>query len=222
MTSWKKSKFESLRERLTDWQLNRGYNKAHEKHPLVYSQRAGIMYSLIFSMLLWWIPVAGPAIAGYLSGRKAGSVSKALSANLISTSVIILLTLSLVPFSSGFLGFAGSYLSSGVLTLSQSQLVSTSNILTDMYTGYGLVRTFAIIIPSSIITLLTFSYVGGFQSSLKTQEEHFSKSYLARDVDEKVIARSRNKPTVQVVKSIKEYQGAGDDSEDSYGGWSYL
>ncbi|HKJ96677.1 MAG TPA: hypothetical protein VJ944_02915 [Thermoplasmataceae archaeon] len=223
MTSWKRSRFSTAKEKLRDWQIEKEFKKTRRKHPLIYSQRAGVFYSLVFGLLLWWIPVAGPAVAGYLSGRKAGSVAKALTANLIATAVIVLLTFSLVPFTAGPLGFAGNYLSSGLLTLSQSKLVAASNILTDMYTGYGIIRTFAIILPSSLVTLLTFGYVGGFHSSLKTQEENYSMSYMAKNVDEKVVSKHRNAPSVQVVRSgIKEYNSGGDDSEDRYSGWSYL
>ncbi len=223
MTSWKKSRFGSAKEALRQWQLDKGFKKSRKKNPLIYSQRAGIFYSLVFSMLLWWIPVAGPAIAGYFSGRKAGTTTRAITANLISTAVIVLLTFSLMPFTSGPLGYFGGYLSSGILTLSHSQLVSASNVLTDMYTAYGIIRTFAIILPSSLITMLIFGYVGGFHSTLKSQEENYSMSYMARDVNDKVISQYRNRPSVQVVRSaIKEYNSGGDDSEDHYGGWSYL
>lgn len=223
MTSWKKSRLSSAREALHQWQIEKEFKKSRNKNSLIYSQKAGIFYSIVFSMLLWWIPVAGPAIAGYLSGRKAGTVAKALSANLISISVIVLLTFSLMPFATGPLAYVGNYLSTGVLTLSQSKLASVSNVLTDMYTGYGIIRTFAIILPSSIVTLLTFGYVGGFHSALKTQEENYSMSYMSKNVDDKVVSHYKNKPSVQVVRTaIKEYNSGGDDSEEHYGGWSYL
>lgn len=223
MTSWKKSRLSSAREALHQWQIEKEFKKSRKKNALIYSQKAGIFYSIVFGLLLWWIPVAGPAIAGYFSGRKAGSVSKALSANLISVAVIVLLTFSLMPFASGPLGYFGNYLSTGVLAISHSKLAAASNILTDMYTGYGVIRTFAIILPSSIITLLSFGYVGGFHSALKTQEENYSMSYMSKNVDDKVISQYKNKPSVQVVRStIKEYNSGGDDSEEHFGGWSYL
>ncbi len=223
MTSWKKSRLGSAREALRQWQLDKEFRKSRQKNPLIYSQSSGVFYSLVFALLLWWIPVAGPAIAGYFGGRKAGTVPKAITANLIATAVIVLLTFTLLPFTTGPLGYIGSYLNSGILTLSQSQLFAASNFLTDMYTGYGIFRTFAIILPSSLITLLTFGYVGGFHSAMKTQEENYSMSYMARDVNDKVVSQYRNRPSVQVVRSaIREYNSGGDDSEDHYGGWSYL
>src|SRR5207249_9995249 len=38
---------------------------------------------LILSFLLWWIPPAGPMIAGYVGGRRAGSPIKAVIAALM-------------------------------------------------------------------------------------------------------------------------------------------
>ena len=48
-------------------------------------------------------------------------------------------------------------------------------------------------------------------------------SYMAKNVDEKVISKHRSAPTVQVVRSaIKEYNSGDGDSEDHFGGWSHL
>jgi hypothetical protein len=45
---------------------------------------------LILSVLLWWIQPAGPMIAGYVGGRRAGSPWKAVVAALLPVAVILL------------------------------------------------------------------------------------------------------------------------------------
>ncbi|MDR3206067.1 MAG: hypothetical protein LBT41_03095 [Candidatus Methanoplasma sp.] len=42
----------------------------------VYDARTAFFFGLILSALMWWIPTVGPAIAGYVCGRKAGSMVK--------------------------------------------------------------------------------------------------------------------------------------------------
>ena len=221
--TWKKSRFDSVKEMFNRWQLEKYYARDNQKDILIYSQSKGIAYALVFSILLWWLPVAGPALAGYLAGRKSGTVTKAIFSSLIATSVIMLLTLSLLPFKEGVLSSFGTYLNTGVLALSQSKLVSSSNFLTDMYTSYGIIKTFSIIIPSSIITLNIFSYVGGFYTTLKTQEEKFSRDYMSRNVEDKIYSASRNRPKVQIErKKIREFNSGENDTDDGFNGWSYL
>lgn len=40
-------------------------------------------WMLVLSILLFWLPVVGPLIAGFVGGRKAGSLSNALIAVLL-------------------------------------------------------------------------------------------------------------------------------------------
>ncbi len=39
-----------------------------------------ILWMLLISVLLFWLPVFGPLIAGFVGGKKAGSVGKAIIA----------------------------------------------------------------------------------------------------------------------------------------------
>lgn len=54
-----------------------------EKNVVVYrrgSVIAGALWMLLISLLLFWLPVAGPLIAGFVGGRKAGGVGPAILA----------------------------------------------------------------------------------------------------------------------------------------------
>jgi hypothetical protein len=44
------------------------------------SVSSAIVWMFLLSILLFWLPIAGPLIAGFVGGRKAGSVSNALLA----------------------------------------------------------------------------------------------------------------------------------------------
>lgn len=41
---------------------------------------SGVIWMLIISVLLFWLPVIGPLLAGIVGGKKAGGVGKALLA----------------------------------------------------------------------------------------------------------------------------------------------
>ncbi|MCL2785920.1 MAG: hypothetical protein FWD81_01680 [Methanomassiliicoccaceae archaeon] len=62
---------------------------------------SAIRYTLLISMLLWWIPIVGQALAGYVGGRKAGTPARGMVATLASVLVLIgLMTI----ISSGIIG----------------------------------------------------------------------------------------------------------------------
>lgn len=211
-----------LREELKIRSIQKEYNKKNKKEVLTYSQPKGIYYTVLFSLLLWWIPIAGPAIAGYIGGRKSGSTTKAIASSLIATSVILILTFLMAPFTSGPLSGANTYFGSGVLTLSQSRLFAYSGLLSNLYTGYGIYKTFAIILPGSVVVLNIFSYTGGFMTTLKTQEDHLNYSYMNQNIDEK-LRSVRSAPKVKVGRRvIKEFTDGSNDEDEGIGGWSYL
>ena len=43
----------------------------------------GMVWMLILSVLLFWLPVAGPLVAGFVGGRKSGGVGNAILAALL-------------------------------------------------------------------------------------------------------------------------------------------
>jgi hypothetical protein len=43
----------------------------------------GMVWMLVLSILLFWMPVAGPLIAGFVGGRKSGSIGNAILAALL-------------------------------------------------------------------------------------------------------------------------------------------
>jgi len=51
--------------------------------PVVYSFWSAAKYTFALSLLLWWLPVFGQMIAGYVGGRRAGSPWKGMVAAII-------------------------------------------------------------------------------------------------------------------------------------------
>lgn len=216
MTGWKRSIIGELTEKIRLRSIFRLDQNKQKKASLNYSQSKGIMYALIFSVLLWWIPVAGPGIAGYLSGRKSGSISKSLVSALVADALITFAMVSLAPFSTGTLGIMSSYLKDGIVTASTSSVFMVSNLATDLNTYYGFIKTIAVILPSAITTLTIFSYVGGFVSSMKIAEENYNYGYVKSDAG----VTSWKKPRVEIrERSVTPFTGDRRD-DDSALGWS--
>jgi|GEM_PF-1767155 len=49
----------------------------------------GMKWTFVFAILLWWFPIYGQMIAGYIGGRKAGSASKALISSSVPAAIIL-------------------------------------------------------------------------------------------------------------------------------------
>jgi hypothetical protein len=72
---------------------------AEEKKESIFGKiGSAIRYTLLISMLLWWLPIFGQAFAGYVGGRKAGTPARGMVATLIS----VLILLAIVTFLSTY------------------------------------------------------------------------------------------------------------------------
>jgi hypothetical protein len=65
-----------------------------------YSFWSAVKYTFILTFLLWWLPIFGQMIAGYVGGRRAGSPLRAVAAALFPVVVIFLI---MAGFDSGLL-----------------------------------------------------------------------------------------------------------------------
>jgi len=90
----------------------------------VYDLKLATVFCLVLSAMLWWIPIFGPAVAGYVCGRKSGSMIKSMIcaavAGLSLLAIVWLLSCVLLTSGtsasecaagmSGIYGMIGSYL----------------------------------------------------------------------------------------------------------------
>ena len=75
---------------------------AQEKKESIFGNiGSAIRFTLLLSLLLWWIPIIGQAVAGYVGGRKAGTAARGTAAALVS--VVVLIGVVMV-ISSGIIG----------------------------------------------------------------------------------------------------------------------
>ena len=65
------------------------------------SVSAGVLWMSVLALLLFWLPVVGPLIAGYVGGRKAGSVARVAVAAVLPAIVLTMLVSMLSTLLSG-------------------------------------------------------------------------------------------------------------------------
>ena len=77
---------------------------------------SGLFWMLFLSVILFWLPVIGPFLAGLVGGKKAGGVGNALSAVFVPLILLGLLLFGLSSAASGAPVF-GALLGTGVIVL---------------------------------------------------------------------------------------------------------
>jgi hypothetical protein len=73
--------------------------KRFKSSDVVYSFWSAAKYTLVLSIILWWLPLFGQMIAGYVGGRRAGSPWKGVAAAIIP---VVCLYIVVTGFDSGF------------------------------------------------------------------------------------------------------------------------
>jgi len=73
----------------------------------VYSTRMAFVFCLGISLLIWWIPIIGPAVAGYVCGRKTGSMVKGLFCALAAGILLLAVVYGLSALVLGHGGYPG-------------------------------------------------------------------------------------------------------------------
>lgn len=71
-------------------QKNKGatFRKIKEFGKITYDFWSGVKYIVFLSAILWWIPLFGPMLAGYVGGRRTGGPKKGLLASLVGLGII--------------------------------------------------------------------------------------------------------------------------------------
>ncbi|UCE45312.1 MAG: hypothetical protein JSU93_08115 [Methanobacteriota archaeon] len=73
--------------------------KRFKSSEVVYSFWSAAKYTLVLSIILWWLPLFGQMIAGYVGGRRAGGPWKGVAASILP---VVCLYVVVTGFDSGF------------------------------------------------------------------------------------------------------------------------
>jgi len=153
--------------------VNQQEGKKVKKTRKVYGLWGAMKYTMILSLLLWWLPVFGQMIAGYVGGRKAGSPMKAVIAAVLPVVALFVAMTALDHFlvqsligsgsasSSLIAGFATSLPIIGpYLDFTRSYVMSFIDSLSGS-APYGM---------NSYIITLAFAYIGGILADQTRRE----------------------------------------------------
>jgi hypothetical protein len=82
---------------------------------------AGIVWMLLISILLFWLPLLGPFLAGLVGGKKAGGVGNALAAALLPALVFAVALFLLATALTG-MPMVGAFAGAGGFVLAMSHI----------------------------------------------------------------------------------------------------
>ncbi|MBS3817428.1 MAG: hypothetical protein KGY76_07695 [Candidatus Thermoplasmatota archaeon] len=147
--------------------------KIKEFGRITYDFWSGVKYIVVLSALLWWIPLFGPMLAGYIGGRRTGGPKKGLAASILSLFIIGFIYFVLVQ---GFLSvqFSNffSYVTTGVVAVESHSLAGPYLEFLRLYWNEFFTKI-TIGIPfgaNSYVLTIIFAYIGGVISFEKRKE----------------------------------------------------
>lgn len=147
--------------------------KKAKKARHVYSLWSAMKYTMILSILLWWLPLFGQMIAGYVGGRKAGSPWRGLIAAILPVAALFAVMTTL--------DYALSHSFSGNGPASASLLAGFAAGLPIVGPYFDFARDYAMNFISSLtgsspygmnsyVITLAFAYIGGILADQTRRE----------------------------------------------------
>jgi chromate transport protein ChrA len=167
------------------------------KYP--YSFGEAVVYSIIFFLTLWWIPIVGPIIIGYLTGRKAGGPIKGIAAMAIPIVLYFMIRHLIYAASThipqSIMRYVNGSTIAGIVGLpANSPIIHYFNTSVNLATSVGInIESHLYYVPSSFFIMIAFAFVGGTMSRLIILERGIYPQ-KEKQKDEKEIPRKAPKP----------------------------
>jgi hypothetical protein len=145
---------------------------------VVYSFWSAAKYTLVLSIVLWWLPLFGQMIAGYVGGRRAGGPWKGVAAAIIPVACLYVV---LTGFDSGF--FPSHILGVAVAPAAVSASLGQSIPFISPYIQFSseYVGSFVAALAGSspygintYVVTVAFAYVGGILAEQSRREIEFT------------------------------------------------
>ena len=122
-----------------------------------YNSKSGIATATILTLILWWVPYIGPMAAGFMGGRKGGSLLRGV---FVGASACVFAIAMATAFSVGI---------AGLMSLAGDAILDTSQVLYDrLHDLQGYLDTLVVVNgtsisvePSSYFLMLALSIIGG-------------------------------------------------------------
>lgn len=168
--------------------------------PVVYSFWSATKYTFTLSLLLWWLPIFGQMIAGYVGGRRAGSPMKGMMAALIPVIFIFTVTMlvreGIIPTVILGIDLAPEAIAAVVaanVPVLEPYLAFVNMYLTSFFTSLHSTASLGL---DSYVTTVAFSYIGGVLSQ-QTHREMLLLSRMSRGTTTTVVLEGNTFTTSQ-------------------------
>jgi hypothetical protein len=127
---------------------------------------SGMWYVFILSCLLWWLPVFGQMIAGYIGGRRAGSPTKGILVAIIPVFIIMLLFIGMdvgvLPFLVSLAQVPGMIMN-GLQSISPNAAAYVGGIFEGLQPLVGLNA-------NGFLIVIVFGLIGGMMADMNKKE----------------------------------------------------
>lgn len=158
--------------------------------PIVYSFWSAVKYTFTLSLILWWLPIFGQMIAGYVGGRRAGAPFKGMMAALIPVIFIFvvstLVNAGIIPtviFGVDLTPEAVVAVITGYVPIIEPYVAFVNMYLTSFFTSLHSTASLGL---DSYVTTVAFSYIGGVLSQ-QTHREMMLLSRMSRGTQTTVV-----------------------------------
>ncbi len=129
-----------------------------------YSSGRAVAGGFTLSAMLWWIPVIGPAVAGFYAGRRSGSFIKGIVTSAIAGGLLFAAVHAVSHYILGSAGFHNALAESAIGVLADYL------VWAEMYLEYFFVAGTTDLILRPFGVMVVFGAVGGSFSALRRRE----------------------------------------------------
>jgi hypothetical protein len=156
--------------------------KKFKSSQVVYSFWSAAKYTLVLSIVLWWLPLFGQMIAGYVGGRRAGGPWKGVAAAIVPVACLYIV---MSGFDSGF--FPSHLFGVAVAPAAVSASLSESVPFISPYIQFSseYVGSFVAALAGSspygintYVVTVAFAYVGGILAEQSRREIEYSSGSM--------------------------------------------
>ncbi len=156
--------------------------KRFKSSHVVYSFWSAAKYTLVLSIVLWWLPLFGQMIAGYVGGRRAGGPWKGVAAAIVPVACLYIV---MSGFDSGF--FPSHVLGVAIAPAAVSASLSESVPFISPYIQFSseYVGSFVAALAGSspygintYVVTVAFAYVGGILAEQSRREIEFNSGSM--------------------------------------------
>ncbi len=168
--------------------------------PVVYSFWSAMKYTFTLSLLLWWLPIFGQMIAGYVGGRRAGAPFKGMMSALVPVLFIFAVTMlvraGIIPTVIMGVDLSPEAIAAVVaanVPVLQPYLAFVDMYLTSFFTSLHSTASLGL---DSYVTTVAFAYIGGVLSQ-QTHREMLMISRMSKGTSTTVVLEGNTFTTAQ-------------------------